>query len=251
MDNKKTQKQLELYLDVAVEMIMSRCDDAVTQNVNDQVRQMEEVVLFPEELDRRCREILKKTQRRSRYKYAGRALLRAGRMAAMLAVGILLLSGVLFATVEAVRAPILDLLVEKTPSHWFFRSHREAEADIPRDVIDPADPLKSLLPEGFALTEAQGNTVTKLYAAYENDRGDFVRISSLPKEEEPAPNWDGAESLNLCRINHYDVTLATKGRQVIACWYQEALDCCFTITAQGLSDEEVIKIVELVTSCLM
>ena len=251
MHNKSTQKRFEQYLDVAAELIMSRCDDAITRNVNQKVRKMEEDISFPEDLDRRCRELIRKEQTHIRRKHIGRAVCRAGRVAAIFMIGILLLSGVLFATVEAMRIPILDLLVEKTPSHWSFSGYREAEEDIPRDVIDPADPLGPFLPEGFSLVEAEGDTVGKLCGAYENAEGDYIRIRSLPKEEQPAPDWDGSESLNLCRINHYDVTLAVKGREITVFWYQEEMDCCFTITASGLSKDQVVATTELVISCLV
>ena len=148
----KNDKEKQKDIDATAAWLMKQYTLAVQEVLQSEADDEE----MPEELDKKCRELIKKEVKRQRYKQiAGKV----GRFtcAAMLTVVMLFgVVGILFTTVEAVRAPIIRFFIAQKKGHLEITDSGE-ESDT-RALTNTADfsemnaRLAALLPEGYVQT---------------------------------------------------------------------------------------------------
>ena len=129
----KNDKEKQKDIDVTAAWLMKQYTLAVQEVLQSETDDEE----MPEELDKKCRELIKKEVKKQRYKQiAGKV----GRFtcAAMLTVVMLFgVVGILFTTVEAVRAPIIRFFIAQKEGHLEITDSGE-ESDT-RTLTNTAD----------------------------------------------------------------------------------------------------------------
>ena len=130
---------------------------------------VEDTAEFPAELERRCQKLMKQARAKSRGKRVLHTCLRAGRVAAIFVLVLLLTGTTLFFSVESFRIDLMNRYIE----------HKNGYVKIsPRDAIkvgynvDLDDPLRLMLEPDFELTFI--NNIGGIIAQYDAPDGGFA-----------------------------------------------------------------------------
>lgn len=200
---------------------------------------------MPEELDKKCRELIKKEVKRQRYKQIAK---KAGRFtcAAMLTVVMLFgVVGILFTTVEAVRAPIIRFFIAQKEDHLEITDSGE-EIDT-RTLTNTADfsemnaRLAKLLPEGYVQTDENVSSMGNTMATYVNPEGDRIVFCANSYQgilHFDAENTNSAESITIG--THTAILVEKDGYRLE--WLDANEGILYQITSNSLSREDVIRI---------
>lgn len=145
MDDRE--KLMERYDDAAFALMMDEYAEAEGEALLAEFRaaaEAGELPEFPEELDKACRNTIRKEyarrERRVRFKQFRRA-------AARVAVAVLAVIGImstLVMSVEALRLPFMRFILEDHGEYSLFMP-----VENPADKVDPEDPFVSVLPEEY------------------------------------------------------------------------------------------------------
>ena len=158
--------------DAAVSVFMEEYAKALNAGL-DQQMEASAAEEFPKELEERCLALIRKEAAKQRNQKHRKNTLRVLRSAAAVAIFILSVSSVLFVTVEAFRAPVMNFFVEKTDRYWQL-SGTENETVI-EDVFNPEDPLDGIIADDFEVTDVEGSWDSEcLIVEYSN--GDKSKI---------------------------------------------------------------------------
>ena len=109
----KNDKEKQKDIDVTAAWLMKQYTLAVQEALQSETDDEE----MPEELDKKCRELIKKEVKKQRYKQIAK---KAGRFTCVAMLTVVMLFGVvgiLFTTVEAVRAPIIRFFIAQKEDH--------------------------------------------------------------------------------------------------------------------------------------
>lgn len=200
---------------------------------------------MPEELDKKCRELIKKEVRKQRYKQIAK---KAGRFtcAAMLTVVMLFgVVGILFTTVEAVRAPIIRFFIAQKEGHLEITDSGE-ESDT-RTLTNPADfsemnaRLAALLPEGYVQTGASTGTPENAVVTYVNSEEDRVVFRVSLQQRTFLFDTEEANSVKRMKIGKYDAILVEKNGYRLA-WFDAENNVLYQLVSDALSQEEIVYI---------
>ena len=238
----KNDKEKQKDIDATAAWLMKQYTLAVQEVLQSETDDEE----MPEELDKKCREMIKKEVKNQRYKQiAGKV----GRFtcAAMLTVVMLFgVVGILFTTVEAVRAPIIRFFIAQKEGHLEITDSGE-ESDT-RTLTNTADfsemnvRLAKLLPEGYVQTEneisSKGNTVV----TYMNSAGKTAIFSASFQQKKFHFDTEGASSVERMTIGTYEAILVEKNGYRLA-WFDAENKLLYQLISDDLSREELIIII--------
>ena len=187
----KNDKEKQKDIDVTAAWLMKQYTLAVQEALQSETDDEE----MPEELDKKCRELIKKEVKKQRYKQiAGKV----GRFtcAAMLTVVMLFgVVGILFTTVEAVRAPIIRFFIAQKEGHLEITDSGE-ESDT-RTLTNTADfaemnaRLAKLLPEGYVQTGENVSNAEIMVSTKQDEQLNSYEVQRTHYEERirTEPKW--------------------------------------------------------------
>lgn len=237
----KNDKEKQKDIDATAAWLMKQYTLAVQEVLQSETDDEE----MPEELDKKCRELIKKEVKRQRYKQIAK---KAGRFtcAAMLTVVMLFgVVGILFTTVEAVRAPIIRFFIAQKEGHLEITDSGE-ESDT-RTLTNTADfsemnaRLAALLPEGYVQTDENVSSMGNTMATYVNLAGDSIVFRISLQQKTFLFDTEEANSVKRMKIGKYDAILVEKNGYRLA-WFDAENNVLYQLVSDALSQEEIVNI---------
>lgn len=183
--------------------------------------------------------------KKQRYKQIAK---KAGRFtcAAMLTVVMLFgVVGILFTTVEAVRAPIIRFFIAQKEGHLEITDSGE-ESDT-RTLTNTADfsemnvRLAALLPEGYVQTDENVSSMGNTMATYVNLAGDSIVFRISLQQKTFLFDTEEANSVKRMKIGKYDAILVEKNGYRLA-WFDAENNVLYQLVSDALSQEEIVNI---------
>lgn len=201
----------EQYVDATVALFMEQYSEAslsdeIHRELNDPENQN---VDFPETLDARCRQLIKKECSRYYRKQFMKTVTKGLRYVAIFAVATLSLFSLLFMTVDAIRIPIMNFYIEHFDGHWEIAGKDDSDLFTDDAYIDVSDPLAGLIPKDYQLLVLEGESLSELTAIYENAKGNRIFFLSMPGTSWVSVDSEEAELSKKIRIHEYDAILCS------------------------------------------
>lgn len=235
----------ERYMDATVALFMEHYSNDLADDIREELEAFNgENTPFPQELDAKCRELIRKECARQRRKELHKVIMKSLRYAAIFAVSVLSLFSLLFVSVEAFRLPIINFYIEHSNGHWNISTKEEGNTEPPSDLIDPADPLSGLLPEGYTLERIEGDSLSDMTAVYTNADGAMVFLSAYPAEGETELDSEDAQTSQKCEIQGYSAVIVEEDDAFRIVWIHESRKAVFSLIANSLRYSDAISIVE-------
>lgn len=226
------------YADAATALVMDQYVSALAEALAAEDRAPVEI---SEELDQKCRQIIKKGCAKQLRRSIGKKLLRGTRVAM---IAFLILCGVfaiLFSTVEAIRDPIVNFFVaqkEKVP---------EVPAEEPKEYDRSEDVLAGLLPEGYEPVECVRSSDGDLTIRYADDGGGMVLYDEVILTDGTYRIETEDAVTEEIQIGGRDALLVEKnGYQVI--WHSASGEVMYHLEGNRLTREEIVAIAEAIES---
>ena len=187
----KNDKEKQKDIDTTAAWLMKQYTLAVQEVLQSETDDEE----MPEKLDKKCRELIKKEVKKQRYKQIA---VKAGRFTCAAALTVVMLFGVvgiLFTTVEAVRAPIIRFFIAQKEGHLEITDSGE-ESDT-RTLTNTADfsemnaRLAALLPEGYVQTDENVSNVEIMVSTKQDEQLNSYEVQRTHYEERirTEPKW--------------------------------------------------------------
>lgn len=235
----------ERYVDATVALFMEYYS-AVTLPRSIQAEltnQEDQNVIFPTELDQRCRQLIKKELARHRWKQYAKYISKGLRYVAACVIAVLSLSSFLFMTVEAIRIPIINYYIEQYADHWEISSDTATMPYIDK-TLNLKDPLINLIPDDYQLVVQDGESFSEMGAIYENSDGKRFCFSSVSGDNWIAIDSENAQTSQQFQLCGFDAISVVKDGVVSLTWIDTDLNIVFTMIADNMTESEVITIGE-------
>lgn len=223
------------YIDATAALLMDRYAAAMQESMEAEKDEAE----IPEELDRKCRKLIRKKLAGKRFRYVLRKLLRMTGAAAMIVVLLFGAVGILFTTVEAVRVPIINFFIEQKDGYLEIGGRGDAaSASV---AADENDPLAGLLPEGYEIVLYDVSASGNITALYENSRGDAILLDICPGQSVLQIDTEHASASETLQIGAWEAILVEKEGYQLA-WLDSDSDLLYHLAATALTREEIIDL---------
>lgn len=203
---------------------------------------------FPGELDTRCRKLIQKELNRQRRKEGWKSVCKGLRYVASLVLILLSVSSVLFFSVEAIRVPVINYYITHSKNGFLLIEGRASSSEIPHTMIDIADPLAGLLPQGYQLILHEENSFREFTAIYENASGKQVFVSARSVEEISGIDTQDADHIAQFQIFNCHAVLVEEKEIARLMWVHEEYGCTFTLVRND-SSIDIVKLAETLISC--
>lgn len=242
MDKRKIDQAVyDRYIDASVALLTEVACQPLTEQIH---RQMDELqaygIPFPESLDKRCRETIQKERIARKWKKRRKILLKSlSGIACGLAL-VVVLGGVLFKHVEAIRIPIINYFISENKGHLQISDKPSGEQEKPK-TVDWDDPLAGLITEDYLL-DTMDELGSESVAIYKNLQDDSIYLSTSSISGVTRIDADDPEKVWQVTIGDCEGTLIENEASVILFWIREDLGYKFQIIASDLTAEEVLAI---------
>lgn len=249
MDNRQEKQEdvYEAYVDASVALFMQYYCDILDEGIanSDDLSAEGERIAFPEDLDKRCRSLIKRTVKRQKIRQAMRYAGKAFRSVCRVAVACLALMSLLFVTVEAVRVPIISYFIEHSENNFFeygtYDSSGEAGTD---EILDLTDPLRGIIPEEYQLTMQEGTSLSNFSAIYSDSNNNSIYILAQPINSISGIDLEGTDSTQEFYIYNRDAILVTEDDITRLMIIDEEHAATFTVILSGDPDLDAIEIAD-------
>ena len=158
----------EEYTDASVELFMAHYAQFLYPGEDADAA----LIQLPEELDRKCRGLLKKAIRRQRWQQCQKAAFKTLGRVAVVAMVLLSTFTVLFMSVEAIRVPVINFYLTHSKLEYLTISSSPKE----EGTFNPDNPLQDMLPGGYTLMQNERSEENHFTAIYQNAEGNYVFI---------------------------------------------------------------------------
>lgn len=246
MKNKNINQDVyDQYMDAAVALYMECYSEVLTDNIH---AEMEEAnnndIIFPAELDKRCRELIKNESKRLRRKKFLCGLAKTLKYAAVFFVALLSAVSILFMTVEAFRVSIINYYIEQHNGHWEITGNQNTDPELSTGNFDISNPLADIIPAQYTPTVAEGSSLEELFAIYEDGSGNRIFFSSTPGDNIVGVDSEDAQFSQECEIGGCKAVLVQKESSIRIVWIDERASIIYTIIADNMAKPDAISIVE-------
>jgi hypothetical protein len=241
MDKQQTSREdvYEQYVDASVALFMKYYCDTLYDDVTDigSLSENKGSDCFPEELDVRCRSLIKKTvkrqQIREKARYAGKVL----RVLCSFAIVCLSLASLLFITVEAVRVPIINYYLQHSENNIMEIGPKELkEENNLSEAIDISDPLFGIIPDKYQLIMSDSLSRQEFSAKYEDNNGNGVFIFVQPSNGISGVDLQGVGEVQYFQIYNCDAVLAAENGITRLLWVNKETSTTYTLV---ISDDDL------------
>lgn len=246
MDKRKiSQDVYDRYVDATVALFMEYYCVALSEDIHKEiVEKQAEDKAFPDALDARCRAAIKKEVAVRKRRKCFKSIVKGLRYVAAVAIVLLALASVLFVSVEAIRVPIINYFVSLDGDYLEISQSSNVQNNGTTSGINWNDPLAGLIPQGYVLSMQKDNLQGDVTAIYDNADKYSIFFTSGPISNIKRVDAENAQDIRDIQIHGYDgVLVANKGIITIV-WGDDVLKKSFSITASGLTENDVITIAE-------
>lgn len=204
----------------------------------------------PDNLDRRCRQIIKRSFARERRHEAGRTLHRVLGNVSLAAMVSILLFVTAFAAVPEVRIRTLNLLIEVSDvSTSLHLSETNSDSAEQRDVPNGINDARTLwgyrlpdIPSGYEI-EYQNSTDLTANLWYSNIAEDTIKFIITKASDDLMINVDTEDAqVEHIQIHGYDGLLIEKGNRVEVIWGDTDQNNFVSITCTGFDEDTVLRL---------
>ena len=242
MDKRKIDQAVyDRYIDASVALLTEVACQPLTEEIHRQLDELQAYgIPFPESLDKRCRETIQKERIARKRKKRRKILLKSlSGIACGLAV-VVVLAGVLFKHVEAIRAPVINYFISENKGYLQISVKPAGEQEKPK-TVNWEDPLAGLLPKGYNLTSLD-EFGSDSVAIYKNLQEDSIYLSTSSISGVTRIDVDDPEKVRKVNIGIYEGTLIENNNSVSVFWIYEKAETQFVLVATDLTPEETLAI---------
>ena len=252
MNIEKKEDLIEQYEDAAFALMMS---DYAEQEGNRLLQEFEEakargeVPHVPEELDKKCRNLIHKAYQKERTKARiKKAVCFVGKTAAAWFV-VIGLCTTLIVSVEALRTPVVNFIIEQHEKFTTINFGKDPVSPSTQPTTDPQTilpsetPLDGFLPSGYALTHYSLRSNGTFIAVYENVDGASITISSNIGDGAINLDTENAKSSTV-EIGKHVGYFVEKGTELIIVWYEDSCNMSYKIRTTAMMFAEFWDIAE-------
>lgn len=246
MNIEKKEDLIEQYEDAAFALMMSNYAE---QEGNRLLQEFEEakargeVPAVPEELDKKCRQLIHKAYQKERVKArTKKALCFAGKTAAAWFV-VIGLCTTLIVSVEALRTPVVNFIIEQHDKFTTITFGKDSTSPSSQPTTDShanffvETPFDGIVPLEYSLSQYNTRDDGTFIAIYKNENGESVIISSTIGNG--AINLDTEDSTaNPIDIGHHVGYFVQKGTELSIVWYEEAHNISYKIRTTAMMFSE-------------
>lgn len=242
MDKTKIDQAVyDRYIDASVALLTEVACQPLSEEIHRQLDELQAYgISFPESLDKRCRETLQKERIARKRKKRRKILLKSLSGIACGLVVVLVLAGVLFKHVEAIRAPVINYLISENKGYLQISGKPSGEQEKPK-TVNWEDPLAGLLPKGYNLTSLD-EFGSDSVAIYKNLQVDSIFFSAGSISGAMRIDIDDPEKVWQVAIGDCEGTLIENDDSVTVVWIDENTETRFSIAASDLTTDETLAI---------
>lgn len=232
------EKLMERYDDAAFALMMDECaenEGAAFLAEFQAAAQAGELPELPEDIDRLCRDAIKREYAGRERKVRFRQFKRAAARVAVAVFAVIGLLGTLVMSVEAIRIPLVGFIVEHFERFTTISPQDTKEKDV---VEDPYEALEDILPIGYEEIIRSGNA-SVTFALYENENGETVSLDIISAGAEMVVDTEDAGYSEINLSGYSAILLEKNGYSVI--WADDD-SVRYVFYASNLSEKQVIEI---------
>lgn len=238
MNEQKKQKLLEQYDDAAFALLMDEYAEEEGARLMAEFEAAQaagRVPEMPRELDEQCRRMIRRNSAKKRSKQAVRSFRKIAVKAAVAVLVFIGLMTTVVMSVEALRIPVLNFIVEHFGSYIVISPDDHPQSsESPLCVI-----LEELLPpEYYQMRYAE--TDNTLVTVYSNEEGDSVQLLVMPESTEMNINVENANYSEIMLVGCNAILVEGDRHQVI--WRNESDGKTYTFIASNLPLQLVLDI---------
>ena len=247
MDNQQQKREdvYEAYVDASVALFMQHYCDMLDEGIakSDDLVAETANIAFPEDLDKRCRSLIKRAAKRQKIQEGLRIAGKAFRGVCRVAVACLAIMSVLFITVEAVRVPIISYFIAKSDNNFLEIGPSSSAVDETK-MFDPADPLDGLITDEYILLTQEVSSEFNFSALYEGTDNSQVYVKARPLSTTAGIDMEGADSVEEFYLYNCATTLVTEGADTRIMIVDEEHFATFTFVFCDAFDLDALEIAD-------
>lgn len=249
MNSKQKEESNEQYEEIMLALLLN---EHAEQQGEELLRDYEEasargeVPEVPFELDQKCRKLIdQKKKEIVRRELFVRSFQTIGRMAAMLFI-VLGVCTTLVLSVEAIRTPIVNLLLERHEEFSTIGGIKdqiglETNSTNPIDCVSGSDfanvSLDNIVPERYDCVVRFEKSKGGFYIAYTNSTGSLIVLESFCRDSIVNADTENAESQSVS-IGDYDGLYIIKGERRTVVWYMPENEQFYRLRADDMKEKE-------------
>ncbi|MBE6947503.1 MAG: DUF4367 domain-containing protein [Ruminococcaceae bacterium] len=243
--SKISEEVYDRYLDATVALFMEHYAAALTDSIDAEISDTQNLA-FPEELDHRCKRLIRKEAAKQTGKAIMKATKRLLQSVAIFCISVLAVSSLLFLTVKAFRNEVVEFYISHGDGFWFISSNQQYKesTDLHAITFNRDDPLQGLIPTDFHLTAISNTNGRRITAIYENAAGESIRFLAFPSTTTLRIDSEDADYSKETTIMGYNGVITAKGSTTMMAWYDTEANMTYTIWASHMAENKVLAIAE-------
>lgn len=241
MDDQHRQRLVEIYEGAALAIMMHDAMEEDGKRLHEEFENAKangEVPELPESLDLKCLNLIDKAIARESRRERMRLFLRASAKVAVVVLLLIGLSTVTVLSVEALRVPVLNFLLD--PSGKFQTVFLDREEKFSAEENNVIGRLLNNIPQGYQHQKTEYYTDSAGLIAYSDNEGNSITLDFVPTNG--AANYD-AEDTNYSPItinNCAAAFLEKDGYSML--WVDEDSNTAYTLFANGLDKNTFMEL---------
>lgn len=261
MNSKQKEEPNEQYEEIMLALLLN---EHAEQQGEELLREFEEACAggeipeVPFELDQKCRKLIEQKKKEIiRRELFIRSFQTIGRVAAMLLI-VLGVCTTLVLSVEAIRTPIVNLLLEQHEEFSTIGGIKD-QTGLETDSTNPINgifgsgfadlSIDNIVPEGYACVVRYEKSKGGFYIAYMNSTGSLIVLESFCGDSIVNADTENAESQPVS-IGDYDGLYIIKGERRTVVWYMPENEQFYRLRADAMEEIEFWALVDSVMTLL-
>lgn len=243
--SKISEEVYDRYLDATVALFMEHYAAALTDSIDAEISNTQNLA-FPEELDHRCKRLIRKEAAKQTGKAIMKATKRLLQSVAIFCISVLAVSSLLFLTVKAFRNEVVQFYISHGDGYWLVSSNQQHEESTGPHTItfNQDDPLQGLIPTEFHLTTISNTNDRRITAIYENAAGESIRFLALPSTSSLRVDAEDTDYSKEITIMSHNGVVTTKGSKTSLAWYNTRTNMTYAIMASHMTEDKIYSIAE-------
>lgn len=238
MDTESGNRLQEEYEEARMKLLMAQYAEEEGDRLwkeFEEAKEKGEVPEVPEELDQKCRKIIRDSFAKERHRNTGRLILRKAVKVAACFLMVIGLSATLILSVDAFRIPVLNFFVE-------VNSKFTATSFDPNDTVteihqNVLQRLKAMpVPAGYELAYLGESETGVISCCYGNADGKVITLEGVASAGKTSFDTEDAEKSLITLNGHEGVFYESKNYRVV--WTDAEKQMMFDFCANGLSLDE-------------
>ena len=238
MRDEQKRELLEQYDDAAFALLMDEYAEDEGARLMAEFEAAQDAPTPPDALDDKCLGMIRREYAKKRRRLAARKFIRYTAKAAVAVLVFIGLMTTVVLSVDALRIPVLNFIVEQYEKYSSLQLDNEAQNT---DANTTSDYLSGLLPDDYYITSETDTPMFKI-AMYENDLGDLVQFCIT--QTAGAYNIDTEDAIvsEIVLGDYKALLLEEDGYQAI--WYDSVNSIVYNFRATGFTKETFLHLCE-------